>query len=448
MKKNVVRRLTFVLLILMVSGMFAGCAEKKSESLRICVDLDVTEGLMAYDSAAYDADDFQDYLKMKAGLKNVVFEFIPASGQERETELSRLRTEIMTGGGPDVFIVHCVGSASYLELGEALFAMPEKVMELGVFLPLDEYIENAQFSEWDKFTQIIMDAGRNEEGQQLVPLTYSVHTAMYRAEDFSYVPSKMTWEDMLNSEALYDTAARLGDAETMMRVSDSTMESILGALADYKEDKLLFTEEELYQRVSEVCALSEYTLETSPYYTPGWSEGSIGWKFHRSANVGGNRLLEIMNGLTEEDTLTLVPLYSDDGGCTATVQTFAAVNRNTLRPQDAFTVIDCLLSLENQKIDALFQKHIFRGMYDASMPIHDEMMSSKCPTDQYTDLSDVNFAAVSTVREQITNVEFASTLDLALEEMVQACVQANRNGEDYSEIVHDAYTAMKQMISE
>ena len=37
-------------------------------------------------------------------------------------------------------------------------------------LPLDNYIENAKYMGWDKFLPVVMDAGRNDEGQQIIPL--------------------------------------------------------------------------------------------------------------------------------------------------------------------------------------------------------------------------------------------------------------------------------------
>lgn len=118
----------------------------------------------------------------------------------------------MSGGGPDVFITQCVGDFSNTQIGNPIFAMPEKAMELGLFLPLDEYIENAKYSEWDKFTKSVMDSGKNEEGQQLIPLTYTLPSALYRKSDFVYTPDyDMTREEMLASEEVYDAAVRLGD---------------------------------------------------------------------------------------------------------------------------------------------------------------------------------------------------------------------------------------------
>ncbi len=51
----------------------------------------------------------------------------------------------MSGKGPDVFIVACPGGV-FNNPSEALFAVPEKAMQNGLFLTLDDYIENRKCS--------------------------------------------------------------------------------------------------------------------------------------------------------------------------------------------------------------------------------------------------------------------------------------------------------------
>lgn len=440
------KKVCILLALLQLILLFSGCTGEP-EPLRICVDLESVFGVYGVIGSANIKNamyDLESSLKSTAEIADYVIEYIPGYGPERENALDRIRTEVMSGRGPDVFLTHCMGGESSDVLGEALFQIPEKAMELGLFLPLDEYIDNAEYAEWNKFTQVVMDAGKYKGEQQIVPLTYSVHTAAYLAKDLSYTPTHMTWEEMLNSEKLYDTAARLGDAETMIRSYDSPIDYILGNLADYKEEKLAFTEEELYQRVTEICELTAYTRETKPYYIEGWSEGSIGYLFIAPER----RIDECVNGINQNDEITLVPLYSDDGGCTAIILTFAAVNRNTMRPKDAFTVIDCLMATGKQKHSPIFIEYIYRGMYNASMPMHDELMSKINPTDKFVDLSDENFAKLSEVREIITNVHFAGALNVELEQMMRDSVKAYSNGKDYRDIVHEAYSTMKQIMAE
>ena len=89
----------------------------------------------------------------------------------RKTVLQRIRTEIMAGEGPDVFLMRYTPAWKFAAGGvmiendyegtDFLFRYPEKAMETGLFLPLDEYIENnAELGEWDEIVQPVLDAGR------------------------------------------------------------------------------------------------------------------------------------------------------------------------------------------------------------------------------------------------------------------------------------------------
>lgn len=128
------------------------------------------------------------------GPENIEFDSIPYEGSAREIAMDRIRTEIMAGGGPDVFIVTTQGSNS-------LFPIPEKAMQEGVFLPLDTYIQDMAQSEWDKLTPAVLEAGRTDEGQVLVPMMYTLPITIYKKEDVPEAPpAGTTWQEMLSDE--------------------------------------------------------------------------------------------------------------------------------------------------------------------------------------------------------------------------------------------------------
>ena len=148
-------------------------AEEMQDPLVICMDLEYA-GRNRYTDASVIVNDFLMTLEQTGGLADVKVEYLPASGAERESMLSRLRVELMAGKGPDVFIVNGRGAlGSGAQESEALFTMPQKHMETGLFLPLDDYMENhTEYAEWDKFPEGVMAAGRNAEGQQIIPMSY------------------------------------------------------------------------------------------------------------------------------------------------------------------------------------------------------------------------------------------------------------------------------------
>lgn len=92
------------------------------------------------------------------GPEEMEVDYIPKEGADRESMIKHLKTELMSGSGPDLFIVDAFDGNFYNE--KPMFPIPEQMIERRVFLPLDEYIEKAQFAQWDRLTPKVMEAGR------------------------------------------------------------------------------------------------------------------------------------------------------------------------------------------------------------------------------------------------------------------------------------------------
>ena len=136
---------------------------------------------------------FQTVIAELGGPEDIELEFAPKCGDERDAYMTALRTEIMAGKGPDVFVTLSGygnhwddASLSKLCREDSLFQFPKQAMERNMFLPLDDYIEKARFMEWDKLTTIIMETGKNEHGQLLLPMTYTVPVATFKSEDIDF----------------------------------------------------------------------------------------------------------------------------------------------------------------------------------------------------------------------------------------------------------------------
>lgn len=442
---------------LMIAAMFSGCVVEPGP-LRICVDMAYAGGL-DNNGLKQKMYDFEYEIKNFDGVGDVIFEYVPDTGAERETALDRLRTELMSGGGPDVFIIECAGRRNSIPSGEALFLMPEKAMELGLFLPLDEYMENnSQHAEWNEMTDVILDAGKTDEGQVLIPMTYSVPLAMYPKEYISHLPSKtMTWQDMLEAEELKDVVALFADGmfpdswnvegDTWYYGVDTPLYAMLGDLADYENEKLCFTEEELHEYVNQVFEWREYVQNSDILDREKWYEGFLGVGM---TCCGWNQYET--HGMKDEDIFSLIPFYSDDGGATAVILNYMAVNANSKRPEDAFKVVDRMLGRNMQQGDELYTEFLYIG--SDAMPMYDDFMQASEPiyrnTYQHpnTHYSDENFQTVCEVRESIARVQFPDALSLTLVDLMLKCDAAYNKGEEYSQIVHDTYTAMELMVGE
>ena len=137
------------------------------EPLTICFDLDGG----TTDPRHYEIDRITP-LYTGGGPRDVQVEFIEGYGSLRDGQLTHMRSELMAGKGPDLFVI-CQSAYSNL------FLFPEKKMEDGLFLCLDGYMDGAQFMEPDKMLTKVFDAGMASDGRRfLLPMTYSLEAAV------------------------------------------------------------------------------------------------------------------------------------------------------------------------------------------------------------------------------------------------------------------------------
>lgn len=422
----------------------ASAAEEPSESsaddpdaLRIC--LDVGDNTVQSDREIAVLETLiAGGIQRAGGPENIVFDSIPFSGSERTIAQERIRTALMAGEGPDVFIVTSLG-------GYSLFPVPEKAMREGLFLPLDAYIQNAELSEWDRLTPVVMEAGRTEEGQQLVPMLYTLPVTMYPKSSVAAPPEGTTWRDMLADETniLRNAAAMCGNwVGSFAALPGDGLLPALGELADYETGELLFSEEELLSCTETLLALEEELhaggLDTLPDYLQGRLSGDLQLTADSDSEAP----------IKKDTPVTMIPIYSDDGGVTAMVQAYTGVNRNTRHPEDAFFVVDYLMSVEAQQELKLYTQMC----RSENFPVHEEILSAKYPQQNFLSFSDENFEEISRVRNQISRVYFENALTRMVDVSYYMTAQEIQAGEwteqTLEELVSESYATMKQMLSE
>ena len=109
------------------------------------------------------------------GDLNVEFFVLSEDTQERETQISSLRVEIMAGGGPDGYLLSSPTSNMTFN-GEGhpatLFPDVQRTMQAGAFLPLDDYIKESEYLCSEDHFASVFDTGKTDEGQVVLPITY------------------------------------------------------------------------------------------------------------------------------------------------------------------------------------------------------------------------------------------------------------------------------------
>ncbi len=480
MKRNIRKLISHFLAVLMLITMLTGCAGgeagqtafagapgKEAEPLKVCVDLgsfreirdpawanQKIKGDQHHAMTLFEAD-FKSYLQMNS-LEPIelTIEYIPehieGGNPERETTISRLRTEIMSGEGPDIFLL----GSNDREI-EPLFKVPEKNMANGAFLPLNDYIENAKLMEFEKLVPGVMSAGQYDGEQYILPLTYTMPLTFYNGNEVQHTASKtMTWEQMLESEPYLRHAAYVFAEKGDMNLLGPYLLNSFGQIADYKNDKLLLTEEALLKRIEALIALEHerfYKEDTVPELPANWQH-YLSYDFDRMVKWRGcppeSALYdeEAAAALPPlEDPYTIVPMYSDDGGAMATVLTYAAINANTKQPEKAFFVLDYIFGLKSQQSSSVFQL----TCVDA-IPVHMDLMQEEYPLTYIGtyNLHEGTYKELREVQENITGAAFSNVFFYELEAMYNKCGYAKRKGESYDEIVSETYDMLRQIIAE
>lgn len=443
--------------------LLAGCSQKEEpapepaafdpqEPLTICFDLDSTfdprhysfssDGSSKYTGAKQRREAVEQVLeaiKAQGGPENVQVEYIEGVSEDRDSQITRLRAELMAGAGPDLFVVRQAGD------GRDLFKFPEKKMEDGLFLTLDRYLETARFMEPDRMVQPIWDAGKNAKGQQvLLPMTYDLSGVAMRAADVELDPEKdYTLFDMLSGgkPCLAGALAQKIDAET--GALGWNIYPAFGQLADYQKEELSFTQEELGEALEGLLAFNQKVNKGELGDLPG------------GVNLGNLVDLpsEIQRKSWRGDDVALVPLYGREGGVTARVVHFAGVNANAENPAGAFWAADFLLDQE------VMQSSDFGTyLWCRALPVCGDLLQEDKPLTYQKDGKDPEnsmlfrfdpkeWRAFTALRDQITDAEYPTVLDGTLAQAYYTMFKA-ADEPARKKVITETYSQLKMLLGE
>ena len=409
--------------------------------LRFCIDLSL--GAVRWASGIErPAKEFLQYCEDAGGPQNVELEIIPAEGEERATAIKRLRTEIMSGSGPDVFLVNCSPTHG---AEEALFPYPEQVMANELFLPLDDLMKASQFTNWEEQIPVVMNSGRLQGKQYLLPAAYTFSVTLCKQADAPQAGEyPQTRSEILSGDdPLLLTSALAGDGYYANYISD-----LLAPLADYSGNKLTFSEEELLSEI-------QRSLEVSKKQNEGRLDGA-------PANLQTNFCVlfpqDMLGGISAQgNPLEFLPLLGENGDISCTAMTFAGINANTARAEEAFFLLDMLFSRDYLTKNTSEQATLCNWLYESwALPVDEKLGQEEFPILGWW-LSEENYQAYCNLRDRITTAKFCTPLDTAINQLFSSCryillyEEGSSEAEKQEKIkaeVAEAYQQMKQMVSE
>ena len=338
---------------------------------------------------------------------------------ERVSMLQKIRTEIMAGQGPDVFVCVCDGVDEALEVeGSRLFPYVEFSMEDNLFLPLDDLIAEFEYTDPAQLTQVLLDGGKDSAGEQVVlPFRYTLPMLYFNRSDLEPVDqSGKTWNDVLTSDdPLLKEQVRwawpLGRSpEDCNRrdYHDSALPCIFPSILDMENRGLAFTEDDLFARLQEsLPVLQELLREDSEILNDAWY----------FVRPGTNGIPVLNRPNTGDPGTTLIPLRNETGGVTALIHSYGAINANTPFAKEAALFLDFIGQTAIQS-DPSSQGiiNVFGGVQGSvgGMPVN---AAARQPNgDMYAKETSDEWEKAT---QQIDTVHFPSAMDLLMKKMTR-----------------------------
>lgn len=263
----------------------------------------------------------------------------------------------------------------------------------------------------------------------VLPMFYSL--PMAKVYDTDSLPQ--SWDEMLKSG---ESSVQRAYAQALYNLSFRDI--VFGQIADNPGEEMLITEEALTQRVREACELAKkHDIDQPGVYLP-LPESS---KFDQWAS----------SGMTSKYT----PFYNVDGGITARVNTYCAISSKTAHPNEAFALVDMLMSKEflslerfweefgeNERMDLyLFGKASGRN----GQPVYQDIGTRERPFAYLDPYGEEEFQAISQFRGQVTCAYLPSNVDQEAEDLFKSCLD---DEEKLDSLVKKAYTTMQMILGE
>lgn len=329
---------------------------------------------------------------------NLTLEFISPKGvnymEEREAMISQLNAEILSGGGPDLFIME-----GYRTTEINLFPDIEKAMVNGTFLDLTEAMEKQGLSREEDFYTAVLDAGQWEGRQYILPLGFSV-PLMVSATDVLNASSFDLQRAMYSMDSLLTELLRIHEEQSILVITSiDPLDVLAQPVLDYEAHQVRLDtsavrrglELEKIFRTGDIAYDLARGLfnDTNPSHVQDEFAQGVPFATLRYSRFSIN-LLRQCRALGIE--VSVMPIPNEEGTITAKIGSYAMGNRNTKYPEEVADLLLYLVSEECQSAAAYAD-------FD-QLPIRKGCMQA-CFNAQY------QFSVYDASRERMTEEEIA-----------------------------------------
>lgn len=279
-----------------------------------------------------------------------------SSSEERESMITRLRTEIMAGKGPDAFLMAATfidgeargfvhGSSNGVDIGiYPLFRDPYKSALAGVFCDIEPLAGEAGI-DFDNFIQPVLDSGKIEGKQYLFPLSYNFQSVIIEKD--IYEANKEALEnaaDTVEFLAVLDRLDSSANNEPYLRRIDAL--SQCRDLMDYSNEILHWND----AFISGILELNRNNWEQTEngYSDSLYSRLEKTYVLEYMSSKDSRGLQQCVKQLYNEGKEAVwLPLPDSNGGVTAKVLTYYSIYANSQNKAEAAKLLELITRQHN-----------------------------------------------------------------------------------------------------
>ncbi len=302
------------------------------------------------------------------------------NSQETEMFLQQIRTDIITGNGPDVYIL---STGHYYD---TLFNDVNQTMRNGHFLDIGCYYDSDSELGKEALNPAIMDAGIWEGVRYVLPLRYDMSVYMVDTDRIAQTGKDLNWFENTNLQEKMDTAITEQNQLLMQSVFPSVhIDKFLMAFPDridYKSENVLLKQDELsafWQGITDIMSAADISFQelvglgsqsNMKYLENGQHLGNNPWPVMQTNlyNVVENVLVSKAAGVS----YAMLPVRDVDGGVTATIAWWGALGSSCTDPEIGYEYLRLFLTEEYQWEMKRPPKTALSGMVGNSWPVRDK----------------------------------------------------------------------------
>ena len=299
-----------LILILLIFMLFEFNVKEENNSVTICTE----------EALSYVVDDMIQYFNdTRETPVDFQVTYIPMDETQRAGVCKRLRTELMTGKGADIYIISEYKRNGGISVDEETLLLPDanKTLDSGVFKDVSEYTEDDE--SFQKCFAPVMEAGAVDGKQYIVP--FSFDTRLF----------KSIKEMNAGSLALEDCRKPLTQLLKEEKLQEMNPYEFLDVITwignsfDYQEGKIFFSKDDIIQVLE--YATADGGHYDSDFITTCWSVPGA----YESLHSFESYLDEL-----QETEYGYLPMVTIDGRPAAKILSYGAIGRTCKNPELAY----------------------------------------------------------------------------------------------------------------